>query len=152
MNQPIKTLSLLVAFTLCCVSLSYAATPKKGYDKYGNPLPGFNTPTVQEFPTGPKPVHGTGPMITEEANPINTTVTPIPYHPACSIFEDYKNAAQEIQVIELNGGAQACPAGYKCNRPRLLVPPDCVKDSSVTSVYGDDPTNCTWHVCNPSPN
>ena len=68
MNQFIKGTFLLVAFALLCVSSVSAATPKKGYDKYGKPLPGTTSP-LQDLTEAKnktiQPVQVEAPVVTE---------------------------------------------------------------------------------------
>ena len=158
MNQPPKTLSLLILFTFVCVSLSYAApkTTTQDKDKYGY-VPHATTGTpikIQTSTTTPLPkVSG----VARPLDPVEVTPTPpqtidiTPYRPVCSAFEEYKNEGAEIQAVDQGPGPQ-CPPGYHCEGYRGFGEGvggclyRCISDHRTTPIYADE-TACRWTLC-----
>ena len=145
MKQSTKVLSLLILFTLVCVSFSYAADPPKntGYDKYGKPLPGTQT-TIQ---TGPPVVKATGPTPTTEGDrPFQQQVTVDVPRTVCRDFQDYKNEGDPIASIRRSAG-YSCPPGYFCHlTSNDLRTYNCIKSYNREIIYADD-SRCSWDTC-----
>ena len=122
MNQPLKTLSLLVFFTLVCVSLSYASpkTTTKDKDKYGY-TPPANTGTPQTLASAaPKPLVGVGksPEPLEVTPTPPQTVTPIPLR-VCEYvhFQGVTIDVTRWDPEDMHGQSDlfgSCPPGYRC--------------------------------------
>ena len=102
MRHFLKLFLILAAISFTLVSLSQAAdTPKKGYDKYGKPLPG----TKSSFNP---PLAATAPQAVAQGNSLQSSVNvdPLP-------CRDFQFAGDVILPVN-RGDDYLCPPGYEC--------------------------------------
>ena len=121
MNQPPKTLSLLILFTFVCVSSSYAA-PKsttQEKDKFGY-VPPATTGTPNTLKTSPPVAKVIGiPTETATVNaPPPETITPIPQRVCQYVhFQGVTIDVTRWDPATMNGLSDlfgSCPPGYRC--------------------------------------
>ncbi len=132
-----KVLPLLLTLVFTSASFSYAAeAPKKGYDKYGKPLPGTD-------PAFNPPVTGSAPPAVAEGNKLQGSVTvQPPPQPSCPDFEFSGDQQRPV----FRGAGYQCPPGYHCQGyPGYVCKWDFGGNTSATMTASDP--NCRYSLC-----
>ena len=102
MRNTFKIFLIVTALSFTAASLSLAADDSKGYDKYGNPLPGTQTSVNP-------PLKGTGPAPVAEGNriqPESVSVDPLP-------CKDLQYRGDTVLPAH-RGDDYICDPGYEC--------------------------------------